>query len=83
VETVVGMIKRRHGSATTGRTYWSRRRDLMVMVLTQNIMILLPLQLIQQIQVFKRPDLSPSLLPAISLTTFKPPPANLLPPHFH
>jgi hypothetical protein len=36
VETVVSMIKRRLGSATSGRTYWSRRRDLMLMVLTHN-----------------------------------------------
>ncbi len=40
VEAVVSIIKRRFGSATTGRTYWSRRRDLMLMVLTHNIMIL-------------------------------------------
>ena len=59
VETVVSMIKRRLGSATTGRTYWSRRRDLMLMVLTHNIMILLPLVLIQQIQVFYRAGRSP------------------------
>jgi hypothetical protein len=54
VETVVSMIKRRLGSATSGRTYWSRRRDLMLMVLTHNIMILLPFELIQQIKVFYR-----------------------------
>jgi hypothetical protein len=40
VETVVSMIKRRLGPATTGRSYWSRRRDLMLMTLTHNIMIL-------------------------------------------
>lgn len=40
-ETVVSMIKRRLGPATTGRSYWSRRRDLMLMVLTHNLMILL------------------------------------------
>ncbi|MHC4405754.1 MAG: transposase [Planctomycetota bacterium] len=40
VETVVSMIKRRLGPATTGRSYWARRRDLMLMVLTHNIMIL-------------------------------------------
>lgn len=40
VETVVSMIKRRLSSATSGRSYWSRRRDLMLMVLTHNIMIL-------------------------------------------
>ncbi len=40
VETAVSMIKRRPGAVTTGRTYWSRRRDLMLMALTHNIMIL-------------------------------------------
>ena len=40
VETVVSMIKRRLGSATSGRSYRSRRRDLMLMVLTHNILIL-------------------------------------------
>jgi hypothetical protein len=54
VETVVSMIKRRLGSATTGRTYWSRRRDLMIMVLTHNIMILLPLELLLKIKVLYR-----------------------------
>jgi hypothetical protein len=54
VETAVSMIKRRLGSATTGRSYWSRRRDLMLMVLTHNIMILLLFELIQQIRVFYR-----------------------------
>lgn len=52
VETVVSMMKRRLGSALSGRTYWSRRRDLMLMVLTHNIMILLPLELINAIEVF-------------------------------
>ena len=42
METVVSMIIRRLGSSTSGRSYWSRRRDLMLMVLTHNIMILLP-----------------------------------------
>ncbi|MGD9127468.1 MAG: hypothetical protein PVH19_08825, partial [Planctomycetia bacterium] len=40
VETVVSMIKRRLGSTTTGRSYHSRRRDLFLMTLTHNIMIL-------------------------------------------
>ena len=61
VETVVSMIKRRLGSATTGRSYWSRRRDLMLIVLTHNIMILLPFELIRRIEVFYRADLSPFL----------------------
>jgi hypothetical protein len=59
VETVVSMIKRRLGSAVSGRSYWSRRRDLMLLVLTHNIMILLPFTLLQQIQVFYRADVSP------------------------
>jgi hypothetical protein len=62
VETVVSMIKRRLGSATTGRSYWSRRRDLMLMVLTHNIMILLPLELIQRIEVFYRAGRESSLI---------------------
>ena len=48
------MMKRRLGSALSGRSYWSRRRDLMLMVLTHNIMILLPFELVQQIRVFYR-----------------------------
>ena len=54
VETVVSMIKRRLGSSLSGRSYWSRRRDLMLMVLTHNIMILLPFELLKQIKVFYR-----------------------------
>lgn len=40
VETVMSMIKRRQGSHVKGRTYWSQQRDLRLMVLTHNIMIL-------------------------------------------
>ncbi|MBC8289139.1 MAG: transposase [Planctomycetes bacterium] len=39
VETVFSMIKRRLGSATAGRSYWSRRRDMILMAITHNIMI--------------------------------------------
>jgi len=39
-ETVMSMLKRRQGSAVSGRTYWSRCRDLMLMVVTHNVMIL-------------------------------------------
>ena len=42
VETVMSMIKRRQGSFCKRRTYWSRCRELTLMVLTHNIMILLP-----------------------------------------
>ncbi len=41
VETVMSMIKRRQGSHIRGRTYHSQCRDLRLMVLTHNIMILL------------------------------------------
>jgi len=39
-ETVVSMIKRHQGDATRGRTYWSQCRDLYLMALTHNIMVL-------------------------------------------
>ncbi len=64
VETVVSMIKRRLGSATSGRSYWARRRDLMLMVLTHNIMILLP------IKVFYRAFLTPFILCPFYSPTF-------------
>jgi hypothetical protein len=44
VETVVSMVKRRQGSHTAGRTYHSRCRDLYLMVLTHNAMILVNVQ---------------------------------------
>jgi hypothetical protein len=59
VETVVSMIKRNLGSATTGRSYWSRRRDLMLMVLTHNIMIL------WRVEVFYRAGQNYFVLPGI------------------
>jgi hypothetical protein len=45
VETVMSMIKRRQGSHVRGRTYHSQCRDLRLMALTLNIMILLCLEL--------------------------------------
>ena len=43
VETVMSMIKRRQGSYCKGKSYWSRCRELNLMVITHNIMILLPI----------------------------------------
>ena len=40
IETVISMIKRRQGSHVHGRTYQSQCRDLRLMALTHNIMIL-------------------------------------------
>lgn len=40
VETVMSMLKRRQGSFVRGRTYHSHTRDLRLMVLTHNVMIL-------------------------------------------
>jgi hypothetical protein len=58
------MIKRLQGSATKGRSYHARRRDMMLMVLTHNIMIVSPTAVIViQIKVFYRADLSPLFLP--------------------
>lgn len=44
VETVISMIKRRQGSHVHGRKYYSQCRDLRLMVLTHNAMILLYLR---------------------------------------
>jgi len=41
VETVISMIKRRQGNHARGRTYHSQCRDLRLMALTHNVMILL------------------------------------------
>jgi hypothetical protein len=53
-ETVVSMIKRHQGDATRGRTYWSQCRDLYLMALTHNIMVLFITW-----HLFYRADLSP------------------------
>jgi hypothetical protein len=69
VETVVSMIKRRLGSSLSGRNYWSRRRDLMLMVLTHNIMILLPFELLQLIKVFYTAGRESLCLPTLPTKT--------------
>ena len=55
VETVMSMIKRRQGSHVHGRSYHAQCRDLRLMALTHNLMILL------WIQVFYRAVMSPFL----------------------
>lgn len=40
VETVFSMIKRRLGSIVHGRSYWSQCRELMLLAITYNIMLL-------------------------------------------
>jgi hypothetical protein len=40
VETVFSMIKRNLGSELRGRTHWSRCRDIMLRVITHNIMLI-------------------------------------------
>ena len=67
VETVMSMIKRRQGSFCKGRTYWSRCRELNLMVLTHNIMIL------WHITVFYRAAASPFLVPASTKRAGSPP----------
>jgi len=44
VETVISMIKRRQGAYVRGRTYHSQCRDLCLMALAHNVMILVLLQ---------------------------------------
>ena len=41
VETVASMLKRRQGAYVHGRTYHSQCRDLRLMALTHNLMIVL------------------------------------------
>ena len=53
VETVMSMIKRRQGSFCRGKTYWSQCRELNLMVITHNIMIL------RRTKVFYRAAASP------------------------
>lgn len=40
IETVMSMLKRRQGAFCKGRTHWSRCRELTLLVLTHNVMIL-------------------------------------------
>jgi hypothetical protein len=40
VETVNSMIKRNQGSALAGKKAWSRRRDMLLRIITHNVMIL-------------------------------------------
>jgi len=55
VETVISMIKRRQGAHVHGRSYHSQCRDLRLLVLTHNVMILVV------VQVFYRARMSPFL----------------------
>ena len=61
VETVISMIKRRQGAHVGGRSYHSQCRDLRLLVLTHNVMILVV------VQVFYRAALTPfsTSLPSI------------------
>ena len=40
VETVMSMIKRRQGAHVNGRSYWSQCRDLRLLAITHNVLIL-------------------------------------------
>jgi hypothetical protein len=44
VETVISMIKRRQGTYVHGQTYWSQCRDLRLLAITHNVMILVVVQ---------------------------------------
>ncbi len=41
IETVNSMIKRRLAAHVAARTYWSQSRELMLLIVSHNIMILL------------------------------------------
>ncbi|HWF62437.1 MAG TPA: transposase, partial [Nitrospira sp.] len=57
VETVFSMLKRRLSSAVSGRSYWSQCRDLLLRVLTHNVMI-------RYLEVFYRAGQATFLLPS-------------------
>ena len=63
VETVMSMIKRRQGTHVRGRTYHSQCRDLRLMVLAHNVMILL------RVEVFYRACQTPFLWPGVERTS--------------
>jgi len=44
VQTVFSMIKRNLGHALAARTYWAQSREMMLLALTHNLMILLRIQ---------------------------------------
>lgn len=58
VETIFSMIKRNYGSALRGRHYWSQCRDMLLLVLTHNIAIILPVK-----ELFYRAYLTPLIHP--------------------
>jgi hypothetical protein len=73
VETTISMIKRLQGSATKRRSYHARRRDMMLMVLTHNIMIVSPTAVIViQIKLFYRAVLTPFSLECWTKVSFGP-----------
>lgn len=45
VETVMSMIKRRQAAHVNGRSYWSQCRDLHLLTLTHNVLILVVIEL--------------------------------------
>ena len=59
VETVISMIKRRQGAHVRGRSYHSQCRDLRLLVLTHNVMILVI------VEVFYRAAASPLIHPDV------------------
>jgi hypothetical protein len=59
VETVISMIKRRQGPHVRGRSYHSQCRDLRLLALVHNVMILVV------IEVFYRAFLTPFLAPRV------------------
>jgi len=54
---VFSMLKRRLGSAISGRSYWSQCRDLLLRVLTHNVMI-------RYLEVFYRAGQTPLFIAA-------------------
>jgi hypothetical protein len=66
VETVFSMLKRNLGSALRGRSHHARRRDMLLRVLTHNLMLVF-------IEVFYRARMSPFSSPPFSSPPFSSP----------
>jgi hypothetical protein len=66
VETVISMIKRRQGAHVHARSYQSQCRELRLLVLTHNIMILVV------VEVFSTADLTPLSIPLSIQVPFVP-----------
>jgi hypothetical protein len=63
-ETVMSMIKRRLGSVVAGRSYWSQCRDLMLLALTHNCMVVAEAEANEAAEAIEAAGAAPAAEPA-------------------